>query len=101
MRSPAPVGGSHRRLSTADQPDPLGRLFFAGRKAAEGDLYREERRQVGQAAAREAALIKEVRHVMAEAHPDHGGTAQQFIEARSSYQAALLHARGRRRERDP
>ena len=66
-----------------------GRVFFASRKAAQVFLHREERRQAAQAAGREAALIKELRRAMAEAHPDHGGTAQQFIEARSRYLTAL------------
>ncbi len=71
------------------QAGSAGRFFFASREAAEGHLYREERRQASQAAAREAALIKELRRAMAEAHPDHGGTTQQFIEARRRYQTAL------------
>lgn len=72
-----------------------GRFFFASREAAEGHLDREERRQAGQAAAREAALIKELRRAMAEAHPDRGGTAQQFIEARSRYQTGVIGTRER------
>jgi hypothetical protein len=71
---------------------PAGRFFFATREAAEGDLYREERGRAGQA-GREAALIKELRRAMADAHPDHGGTAEQFIQARRQYQTALRQAR--------
>ena len=72
---------------------PAGRFFFGSRAAAEGDLCREERRQAGQGALK-AALIKELRRAMASAHPDHGGTAERFIEARHRYQTALsAHAR--------
>jgi hypothetical protein len=31
---------------------------------------------------------------MADAHPDRGGTAEQFIQARRRYQTALRPARG-------
>jgi hypothetical protein len=71
---------------------PVGRFFFATREAAEGDLYRGERERAGQA-GREAQLIKELRRAMADAHPDHGGTAEQFIQARCQYQTALRQAR--------
>lgn len=67
-------------------------LFFATREAAEGDLRRGERERARRP-AREAALIKELRRVMADAHPDHGGTADQFIQARRRYQAVLQQAR--------
>jgi hypothetical protein len=66
---------------------PAGRLFFATREAAEDDLYRQERERAEQA-VREALLIKELRRAMAEAHPDRGGTAEQFIEARRRYETA-------------
>jgi hypothetical protein len=70
---------------------PAGRLFFATREAAEIHLYCEERQRAGQA-IREAALIMELRRAMADAHPDHGGTAEQFIQARRRYQTALCSA---------
>ena len=86
----AAEGHLHREeRRQASQAVSAGRFSFASREAAEGDLYREERRQAGQAAARKAALIKELRRAMAEAHPDHGGTTQDFIEARRHYQTAL------------
>jgi hypothetical protein len=70
-------------------PDrPAGRLFFATREAAEDHLYRGERERAGQAAP-QAPLIKQLRRAMADAHPDRGGTAEQFIQARRRYQTAL------------
>jgi hypothetical protein len=65
-----------------------GRLFFATRRAAEYHLYRGERERAGQA-ARGVSLIKELRRAMADAHPDRGGTSEQFIQARRRYQTAL------------
>jgi hypothetical protein len=70
------------------RPGSAGRLFFASRRAAEHHLYRGERERAGQA-ARDASLIKELRRAMANAHPDRGGTAEQFIQARHRYQTAL------------
>ena len=69
-------------------PGPAARLFFATRQAAEDHLYRGERERAGQAAP-QASLIKELRRAMADAHPDRGGTAEQFIQARRQYQTAL------------
>jgi hypothetical protein len=74
-----------------DRPGPAGRLFFATRAAAEADLDRGERERAGQAAPR-APLIRELRRAMADAHPDRGGTAGQFIQARRRYQTALRAA---------
>jgi hypothetical protein len=74
------------------RPGPAGRLFFATREAAQDDLYRGERERAEQA-AREAPLIKELRRAMADAHPDRGGTAEQFIQARRRYQTAFGPAR--------
>ena len=71
-----PVPGDRQR------PGPAGRLFFATRQAA-GNGERAER------AAPDAPLIKELRRAMAAAHPDRGGTAEQFIKARRRYQMAL------------
>ena len=82
-----PVPGARHR------PGPAGRLFFATREAAEDHLYHGERERAGQAAPR-APLIKELRRAMADAHPDRGGTAEQFIQARRRYQTALRPARG-------
>ena len=81
-----PIPGDRRR------PGPAGRQFFATREAAEADLYRGERERAGQA-ARDAPPIKELRRAMADAHPDRGGTADQFIQARHRYQTALRPAR--------
>ena len=75
-----------------DRPGPTGRLFFATRQAAEDDLHRGEGERAGQAAPR-ARLIKELRRAMADAHPDRGGTTEQFIQARRRYQTALGPAR--------
>ena len=81
-----PVPGDRHR------PGPAGRLFFATRQAAEDHMYREDRERAGQAAP-EAPPIKQLRRAMADAHPDRGGTAEQFIEARRRYQTALGPAR--------
>lgn len=70
------------------RPGPAGLLFFATREAAEDDLYRGERERARHAAPR-APLIKELRRAMADAHPDRGGTAEQFIQARCRYRTAL------------
>jgi hypothetical protein len=77
-----PVPGDRHR------PGPAGRLFFATREAAEDHLHRGERERVERAAP-DAPLIKDLRRAMADAHPDRGGTAEQFIEARRRYQTAL------------
>lgn len=79
-----PIPGAH--------PGSAGRLFFATRQAAEYHLYRGEHERAGQA-VRDASRIKELRRAMADAHPDRGGTAEQFIEARHRYQTALQSAR--------
>ena len=70
------------------RPGAPGGLFFATRQAAEDHLRRGERERAGQAAP-QAAPIKELRRAMADAHPDRGGTAEQFIQAHGRYQAAL------------
>ena len=80
-----PIPGDRHRPGSAD------RLFFATRQAAEDDLYRGERERAGQAAP-QAPPIKELRRAMADAHPDRGGTAEQFIQARRRYQTALRSA---------
>jgi hypothetical protein len=80
-----PVPGHHHR------PGSAGRIFFATRQAAEDHLNRGERER-GEQAAPQASPIKELRRAMANAHPDRGGTAEQFIQARRRYQAALRAA---------
>ena len=69
-------------------PGPAGRLFFATRQAAEDELNRAERGRAEQG-ARQAPPIRQLRRAMADAHPDRGGTAEQFIQARRRYQMAL------------
>jgi len=81
-----PIPGERHR------PGPAGRLFFATREAAEDHLHRGERERAGQAAP-QAPAIKELRRAMADAHPDRGGTAEQFIQAHHRYQTALRAAR--------
>jgi hypothetical protein len=71
---------------------PAGRQFFATREAAEADLAHRERERV-ERAAREAPPIKDLRRAMADAHPDRGGTAERFIEARHRYETALRSTR--------
>jgi hypothetical protein len=80
-----PIPADRRR------PRPAGWLFFATRKAAEDHLYRGERERAGRAAL-EAAKIRDLRRAMADAHPDRGGTAEQFIQAHRRYRAALRPA---------
>ncbi len=75
-----PIPGAH--------PGSAGRLFFATRQAAEHHLYRAQRERARRAAP-DTSLIKELRRAMANAHPDRGGTAEQFIEAHRRYQTAL------------
>ncbi len=81
-----PIPGHRHR------PGPAGGLFFATREAAEDHLHRGERERAGQAVPK-APLIKELRRAMADAHPDRGGTTEQFIRARRRYQMALRPAR--------
>lgn len=80
-----PIPGDRHR------PGQAGWLFFATREAAETHLYRGERERAEHSAP-EAGLIKALRRAMADAHPDRGGTTDQFIQARHRYQAALGHA---------
>ena len=82
-----PIPGHRHR------PGPAGRLFFATRQAAEDHLHRRERERAQQAVPR-APLIKELRRAMADAHPDRGGTAEQFIQAHRRYQTVLRAALG-------
>ena len=85
-----PVPGDRHR------PGPAPRLFFATRQAAEASLYPGERQPAQPAghAAPKAPPVKELRRAMADAHPDRGGTAERFIQARHRYQTALRSARG-------
>jgi hypothetical protein len=81
-------------------PGPAGRLFFATRQAAEHHLHRTERERTGKTApqappgkaAPQALPLKELRRAMADAHPDRGGTVEQFIQAHRRYQTALRAA---------
>jgi hypothetical protein len=80
-----PIPGDRHR------PGPAGRLFFATRQAAEDHLYLERER--AEQAARGAPSIKELRRATADAHPDRGGTTEQFIQAHRQYQTAVRAAR--------
>lgn len=80
---------------------PAGRLFFATREAAEAGLRRGERqraergsgeRQRAERGSVRAPAIKDLRRAMIDAHPDRGGTAEQFIRAHRRYQLALRAA---------
>jgi len=77
-----PIPGNGHR------PGAAGWLFFATRQAAEDHLHRGKRERAGQAGP-QAPPIRELRRAMADAHPDRGGTAEQFIQARRRYRAAL------------
>jgi hypothetical protein len=81
-----PIPGDRHR------PGPAGGLFFASRAAAEDDLYHGQRDRAERVGS-EARPIRELRRAMADAHPDRGGTAEQFIQARRRYQAAIRRAR--------
>lgn len=78
-----PVPGHRRRAAS--------RLFFATREAAEAALYRGERQRAERVTAH-APAIRDLRRVMIDAHPDRGGTAEEFIEARRRYETALRAA---------
>ena len=69
-------------------PGPAGRLFFASREAAEAALFHEKGQQAERARPH-APPIRELRRAMADAHPDRGGSAEQFIEAHRRYETAL------------
>jgi len=73
-------------------PGTACRLFFATCQAAEDHLYRGERGRAGRVTP-QGPSIKELRRAMANAHPDRGGMAEQFIQARHQYQTALGSAR--------
>jgi len=85
----SPIPGQYDRARSA------GRLFFATREAAEDHLKHAEGERAGQATP-EASLIRELRRAMADAHPDRGGTTEQFNQAHRRYQTALRHAQGQR-----
>ena len=85
-----PVPGDRHR------PGPAPGYSSPPAQAAEASLYPGERQPAqpaGQAAPK-APPVKELRRAMADAHPDRGGTAEQFIQARHRYQTALRSARG-------
>ena len=80
--------------SDRHRPGQAGWLFFATREAAEDYLHRGEREGAEQAVSEAAPLIKELRRAMANAHPDRGGTAEQFIQAHRRYKTALQRRQG-------
>jgi hypothetical protein len=69
-----------------------GQLFFATRQAAEDYLSRQAGEPAWPAAPA-SATVRQLRRAMADAHPDHGGTAEQFIQAHRRYQTALRSVR--------
>jgi hypothetical protein len=65
--------------------------LFATREAAEDYLFRWEREQ--ERKRQEAGPeLRRLRMAMADAHPDRGGTNEEFIVAREAYQRALRRA---------
>jgi hypothetical protein len=62
--------------------------LFTTREAAEDELYSRERERQRERAMREPEL-KRLRREMADAHPDRGGTAEQFMAARKRYEQSL------------
>jgi hypothetical protein len=82
-----PIPGQRHR------PGPAGRLFFASREAAEAALHQREDERTERGRPRAPAIselpIRELRRAMADAHPDRGGSADQFIDARRRYEMAL------------
>jgi len=70
------------------RPGPAAGLFFATRQAAEDHMYRGKPQRARQTGP-QAPPIKALRRAMTDAHPDRGGTAERFIQARRRYQAAL------------
>ena len=68
------------------------RLFFATRQAAEDYLARQAGPRV-RPATPSASSVRALRQAMVDAHPDRGGTAEQFIQAHRRYQNALRSAR--------
>ena len=68
-----------------------GGTFFATREAAEEHLFRRERDQEQKRAEAEPEL-RRLKLAMADAHPDHGGTSEEFIAARERYEQALRRA---------
>ena len=72
----------------ADRPGPAGGLFFITRQAAEDYLGRVGHRPAGSGPA-PAPSLKALRQAMVDAHPDRGGTVEQFIQAHRRYQDAL------------
>lgn len=63
-----------------------GHMFFATEPAAEADLYTWNARPVPKVA------IKDLWQAMVDAHPDKGGTDEQFIAARERYELAKVSA---------
>jgi hypothetical protein len=82
-----------------------GQLFFATRQAAEDYLSRlagapaqpatpPAARRAAAAAPPMAPSVRQLRRAMADAHPDRGGSAEQFIQAHRRYRAALRSGPG-------
>jgi hypothetical protein len=62
--------------------------LFTTREAAEDHLFRADRERERERAEREPQ-IRQLRRKMANAHPDRGGTAEEFMAARERYERAL------------
>jgi hypothetical protein len=69
-----------------------GQLFFATRQAAEDYLWRRAGERA-RPAPPAAPSVQQLRRAMVNAHPDRGGSAEQFIQAHRRYQTALRSAR--------
>jgi hypothetical protein len=65
--------------------------LFATREAAEDCLFRWERERECRRKERGPEL-RRLRLAMADAHPDRGGTDEEFIAARERYERALRQA---------
>jgi hypothetical protein len=83
------AAGSARLPYGSEQPG--GGTVYATREAAEEDLHRREREQEAKRKEREPEL-KQLRRQMADAHPDRGGTNDEFMAARKRYEQALRTA---------
>ena len=80
-RDPVPGARSGRRAGSSSPPARPPRITCTAGKASEPNKgYRTH-------------LLSGVRRAMADAHPDRGGTTEQFIDARRRYQTALRPAR--------
>jgi hypothetical protein len=66
-----------------------GGTVYATREAAEDYLYRWEREQERRKQRKHEPEVKRLRREMADAHPDRGGSAEEFMKARERYKRAV------------